>query len=222
MDKKYQVIALMGKAGAGKDTVQNAVCTAHPLMFHKIISCTTRPIRENEKDGVDYHYIALEDFTRQVLHNEMLEATEFRDWFYGTPLTALSMEKINIGVFNPAGVRKLLADERLNVKVVEIQAPDKERLLLYLTREEHPDCAEMCRRYFTDNEDFKGLEFDYFIAENWGDASTDIINEEHSLFPYLEDMWNELDPGTAFETIVRWEKTMATKTESEDDKDNID
>ena len=79
----------------------------------------------------------------------------------------------------------------------------------------------MCRRYFTDKEDFKDLEFDYFIAENWGDAPIDIFHEEHSLFPYLEDMWNELDIGTAFETIVRWEKTMHTKSESEDDKGNI-
>lgn len=221
MDKKYQVIALMGKAGAGKDTIQNAVCTAHPLMFHKIISCTTRPIRDNEKNGVDYHYIALEDFTRQVLHNEMLEATEFRDWFYGTPITALSMEKINIGVFNPAGIRKLLTDKRLNVKVIEIQTPDKERLMRYLTRVENPDCAEMCRRYFTDIDDFQNLEFNYQTIENHNGMPTDIFHEEQALRS-LEDMWNALDPGTSFETIVRWEKTMSTKAESKDDKDKID
>lgn len=222
MENKYQIIALIGKSGAGKDTVQNAVCSAHPLMFHKIIGCTTRPIRENEKEGVDYHYIPLEDFTRQILHNEILEATEFREWFYGTPISALSTEKINIGVFNPAGVKKLLTDDRLNVTVIEINAPDKERLLRCLTREDNPDCAEICRRYFADIEDFADLEFDYFLADNFGDASSDIFSEEHSLFPYLEEMWNQLDPETAFETIVRWESSMTIKGVSENDKDNND
>lgn len=222
MDKKYQVIALMGKAGAGKDFYQNATCTAHPLMFHKIISSTTRPIREGEKEGVDYNYISLEDFTRQVLHNEMLEATEFRDWFYGTPIKSLSLEKINIGVFNPEGVRKLLADERLNVKVIEISASDKVRLMRYLNREEHPDCAEMCRRYFADEKDFANIEFESFLVVNDTNIISDIFNEEHSIFPCLEEMWNALDPGTSFETIVRWEKTMKTKAESDDDKDKID
>jgi hypothetical protein len=34
----------------------------------------------------------------------MLEYSEFRKWYYGTSKHGLSLEKINIGVFNPAGV----------------------------------------------------------------------------------------------------------------------
>ena len=224
MNKKYQVIALMGKSGAGKDYFQNITCETHPLMFHKIISCTTRPIRDNEKDGVDYNFIPLEDFTRKVLHNKMLEATEFRNWFYGTPIDALSLEKINIGVFNPDGVRKLLKDPRLNVIVIEIVADDKVRLMRALTRQESPDCAEICRRFFTDKEDFSNLDFiTYTIPNNSDDSIVDLLNnDEDAIFSYLEAMWRELDPGTAFETIVRWERTMSIKAEPEDDKDNID
>ena len=222
MENKYQVVALIGKAGAGKDSIQKATCELHPLMFHPIVSCTTRPAREGEVEGVDYHFISLNEFTRKVLNGSMLEATEFRDWFYGTTLDSLSKDKINIGVFNPAGVEALLEDSRLNVIVFEVVAPDKQRLMRYLNREENPDCAEMCRRYFTDEKDFTDLDFDRYQIDNWDGANLDLAAECNSCFDALEEMWNELNVDTQFETIMRWESSMSKKAESENNKDNND
>ena len=71
MENKYQVVALVGKAGAGKDTVQKVTCEKHPLMFHKIISCTTRPMREKEMQGVDYNFISLEEVGSMVLQKAL-------------------------------------------------------------------------------------------------------------------------------------------------------
>lgn len=222
MGTKYQVIALIGKAGAGKDTILKTTCANHPLMLHPIVSCTTRPIRENEIEGVDYHFITLNDFTRKVLNGDMLEATEFRDWFYGTPINSLTLDKINIGVFNPAGVDALIEDPRLDVMVFEIVAPDKQRLMRYLSREENPDCAEMCRRYFTDEKDFAELDFDRRQVDNFDGADCDLINDCNSCLEELETMWRALGIDTEFETILRWENTMSKKAESENDKVNND
>jgi guanylate kinase len=223
METKYQIVALIGKAGAGKDSIQKATCELHPLMFHPIVSCTTRPAREGEIEGVDYHFISLNEFTRKVLNGDMLEATEFRDWFYGTTLDSLSKDKINIGVFNPAGVEALLEDSRLNVIVFEVTAPDKQRLMRYLNREEVPDCAEMCRRYFTDEKDFSDLDFDRYQIDNWDGANLDLIDAYNSCFDTLEEMWNDLNVDTQFETIMRWEASMNTKkAELDDDKVNND
>jgi hypothetical protein len=152
----------------------------------------------------------------------MLEATEFRDWFYGTTLNSLSKDKINIGVFNPAGVEALLEDSRLNVKVFEIVAPDKQRLMRYLNREEYPDCAEMCRRYFTDEKDFAELDFDRYNIENYDGASLDLLADCNSCIEEFEAMWQALNVDTQFETIKRWESSMSKKAESEKDKDNND
>ena len=223
METKYQIVALIGKAGAGKDSIQKATCELHPLMFHPIVSCTTRPAREGEVEGVDYHFISLNEFTRKVLNGDMLEATEFRDWFYGTTLDSLSKDKINIGVFNPAGVEALLEDSRLNVTVFEVTAPDKQRLMRYLNREEVPDCAEMCRRYFTDEKDFSDLDFDRYQIDNWDGANLDLVDAYNSCFDTLEEMWNDLNVDTQFETIMRWEASMNTKkAELDDDKVNND
>ena len=222
MDKKYQIMALIGESGAGKDTVQQSICTMHPLIFHPIVSCTTRPCRENEVDGCDYNFIALEDFTKKLLHGEMLEASEFRNWFYGTPISALSTDKINIGVFNPAGICSLLKDPRVEVIVCKVECDDKTRLMRSLNREEHPDCAEICRRYFTDKEDFENLDFSYFIISNYDENIQDDYVMINSLSTELEAMWERLDTKTGFETIARWESSMSIKAESDKDKDKDD
>lgn len=222
MDNKYQVVALIGKAGAGKDSIQKATCELHPLIFHPIVSCTTRPAREDEVEGINYHYISLNEFTRKVLNGDMLEATEFRDWFYGTTLDSLSKDKINIGVFNPAGVEALLEDSRLDVIVFEVNAPDKQRLMRYLNREEVPDCAEMCRRYFTDEKDFSVIDFDRYQIDNWDGADLDLLTTSNSCLDVISEMWEALGVDTEFETIMRWESSMSKKAESENNKDNND
>lgn len=165
--KKIKIIALFGKSGAGKDTIQNAVLAEFPEI-NGIVSCTTRPMREYETNGIDYHFMSTEEFTKKVLNGTMLEATEFRGWFYGTPLDSLDPDKINIGVFNIAGIDALLEDSRLEVYPVIVYAPDKIRLLRSLLREDSPDCAEICRRFETDNQDFLKCDFTpFFVWENY-------------------------------------------------------
>ena len=222
MENKYQVIALIGKSGAGKDAIQKATCAAHPLIFNPIVSCTTRPAREYEVNGINYHFISLNEFTRKVLNGDMLEATEFRDWFYGTTLDALAKDKINIGVFNPAGVEALLEDPRLNVVVFEIHAPDSQRLMRYLTREEMPDCAEMCRRYFADEKDFSNIDFKTYLIDNCDGANLDLVADEHCPIQNLAPMWEALETNTSFETIMRWESSMSKKAESSNNEGKDD
>ena len=155
MNKQYKLAILMGKAGSGKDWLLRQIIerdTNHE--FQKVVNCTTRPIREHEQDGVNYHFLTVEDFTEKVVNGDMIEATEFNHWFYGTMLSTLSPDKINIGVFNPTAVEILLEDKRLNTYVVYVEAPDKVRLLRQLNREEYPDCHEIVRRFTADEQDF--------------------------------------------------------------------
>ena len=150
-----KLVALMGKAGSGKDRLLTEIINRDEYQhFQKVINCTTRPIREHEVDGVNYHYLTNEEFTEKVLNGDMIEATDFNHWFYGTMLSTLSTNKINIGVFNPTAVEILQADPRLDVYVIYVEAPDKLRLLRQLNREEEPDCHEIVRRFKADEEDF--------------------------------------------------------------------
>lgn len=165
-----KVIALYGKAGAGKDALLQATMKLAGTELNEIISCTTRPPRQGEVNHVNYHFVTLEEFTQMVLKGDMLEATEFRAWWYGTPLLSLDPDKINIGVFNPAGMVALKEDPRLEVIPVKVEATDKVRLLRQLNREDDPDVAEIIRRYQTDEKDFREYEEEHedniFYIEN--------------------------------------------------------
>lgn len=154
---KIKLIAICGKAGSGKDTVLRKLKEAYPH-FHEIVSCTTRPPRAGEVDGVNYHFLTNEQFAEKVLNGDMLEATIFNDWCYGTSYSGLAEGKVNIGVFNPEGVSIIADDPRLDVDTYLIIASDKERLLRQLNREPNPNVHEIVRRFGTDEKDFDNLE----------------------------------------------------------------
>lgn len=162
MSSQKTIVALAGKAGAGKDTILRYLCDNYDV--HEIVSCTTRPPREGEVDGVNYHFLTDEEFAEKVLNFDMLEATEFNNWFYGTDIASLSQDKINIGVFNPAGIDALLENPGIQVIPILVEARDKTRLLRQLNREESPNVKEIIRRYGADVEDFD-VEFADLIAD---------------------------------------------------------
>lgn len=156
--KSYKILALMGPSGSGKDTVLKEVLKKNPKEFNKIINCTTRPMREGEVDGVDYFFISPETFAEQVLNFDMIEATNFNDWFYGTSKSALVSDIINIGVFSPEAIEALLESPDIELMVLELAASDKTRLLRQLNREANPNVHEIIRRFKADEEDFADLD----------------------------------------------------------------
>ena len=184
---KYQILAFMGKSGSGKDFTANYLWNKAPYKFHKVVSCTTRPPRDNEVDGKDYHFIDVGSFAGHVLDGSMLEATCYNnDWYYGTCIDYLHKNKINIAVLNPEGISRLRENENIDLKVAYIiNSNDKDRLLHILTREEHPDCYEICRRYLADEEMFEDI----------GYTDYTIINDYSKLFQLcLDDYFIKSDP----------------------------
>lgn len=186
MNKK-DVIAIIGKAGSGKDTILQEVLKRAPevakeygegcTQFHEIISCTTRPKRDCEIDGVNYIFLKPEEFVQLIEQDKFAEVSFFNDWGYGTLIDSLSADKRNIGVFNPEGIYSLLEHPQINLMAVYyIDVSDKTRLLRQLTRENSPNIKEIIRRYCTDDKDFQqeNLNFKYIILHN--EESEDLMN----------------------------------------------
>ena len=161
----YKIIALIGEAGSGKDFLLRCARTKYPD-YNEIVSCTTRPQRMGEVEGINYYFLTNEKFAERIARNQMLEWTEFNNWFYGTAIQSLDEDKINIGVFNPGGIKNLLARDDVEVKVFYVRAPAKERLIRQLEREDDPDVDEVLRRYHADENDFWDLPFEYINLPN--------------------------------------------------------
>ena len=168
----YNIVVLMGEAGAGKDSLMQGALVhldqaGLTSQIHEIVSCTSRPMREGEAHGINYYYYHPNDFEMKIMNDEMLEFTRFNNWWYGTSYDSVRGDGvINIGVFNPSGVRQLLDRPDCNVTVYWIKTTDKERFLRQLNRENAPDVKEIVRRFNADYEDFSDIDFDYIESPN--------------------------------------------------------
>lgn len=76
------LFVLSAPSGTGKSTILAGLRQTPSFIFS--VSCTTRPARPGEEDGVDYHFISKPEFEERIAQNEFLEYARVHDHFYGT------------------------------------------------------------------------------------------------------------------------------------------
>jgi guanylate kinase len=82
MDHNPLVIVISGPSGVGKDATI-AMIRESGAGFHYVVTATTRPRRQGEKEGVDYYFMSQEDFAKRVANDEFLEYAEVYGNSYG-------------------------------------------------------------------------------------------------------------------------------------------
>ena len=158
-----KIYYMMGKSASGKDTLFKEVKQALPEL-RTITLYTTRPIREGERDGVEYfflHHAALDCYEKQ---GKVVEQRAYNTvcglWRYATVddgQVDLDMaDYLVIGTLESyEKMRGFYGEENLVPLYVEVE--DGERLQRALAREQEqrePKYAEMCRRFLADEKDF--------------------------------------------------------------------
>lgn len=86
MAKRGKVIIFSAPSGTGKSTIINWLMNEHKeLHLAFSISCTSRPPRGKERNGVEYFFVTPEEFRKKIAEGEFLEYEEvYKDRFYGT------------------------------------------------------------------------------------------------------------------------------------------
>jgi guanylate kinase len=77
------LVLISAPSGAGKTTVCAQLLAAHPELT-RVVTCTTRPARRGERDGVDYHFLDERMFCARVEAGEFLEHAVVYGLRYGT------------------------------------------------------------------------------------------------------------------------------------------
>lgn len=80
MPKTY---VITGPSGVGKTTVAYELLKRRPTL-KKVVTCTTRPPRPGETDGVDYHFLDADAFARLVAEGRMFESAFHYGSHYGS------------------------------------------------------------------------------------------------------------------------------------------
>ncbi len=89
------LIIVSAPSGGGKTTLCEQILAANPNTV-RAITCTTRPPREGEKDGVDYYFLDAASFLRRVQAGHFLEHATVYGNSYGTPKSEV-LEKLRHG-----------------------------------------------------------------------------------------------------------------------------
>lgn len=76
--------------GPMKDRVNDDLISEFPHKFGSCVPHTTRPQRENEMDGQDYHFVASrEQMEKDIQDNKFIEAGQFNENLYGTSILSV-------------------------------------------------------------------------------------------------------------------------------------
>lgn len=78
------IVVLSGPSGVGKDTVLDAWIAADPRVS-RVVTYTTRPPRDGEKDGEDYNFVDLETFKMLQDHGQFWEHKVVHGHMYASP-----------------------------------------------------------------------------------------------------------------------------------------
>lgn len=171
-----KIFCLMGKSASGKDTVYKQLLTDNVLNLKKIVPYTTRPIREKEKNGVQYFFTDEEGMKELEAAGKIIEKRAYNTvhgiWYYFTvddhQIDLSNGNYIIIGT--PENYIRLREYFGKDVIVpIYIELDDGVRLERALKRERKQDVPkyeEMCRRFLADAKDFSEDNLSEISREN--------------------------------------------------------
>ena len=159
-----KIYYIMGKSATGQDTVYKEVLKRRPDL-KTIVMYTTRPIREGETDGVEYHFRTIPELemikeSGKVIELRMYE-TVVGPWYYFTMDDGqfdLESDTNYLMIGTLESYEKMLLYFGKDALVpLYIEVPDGIRLHRAVEREDaqkKPNYREVCRRYLADEKDF--------------------------------------------------------------------
>ena len=156
-----KIFCFMGKSASGKDTIFKELSKAFPSIS-EIIPYTTRPIRENETNGIQYNFVTEEIFKFMLDNNMVIESRSYNTkhgiWTYFTASSNIDSNNNYMIINTLEGYQKISKYfGKENVIPIYIEVEDGIRLERALERErkeKNPKYSELCRRFLADQEDF--------------------------------------------------------------------
>lgn len=159
-----KIYILIGKSATGKDTIFKKLTENKQLNLKTIIPYTTRPMRKDERHGVEYYFVNEDVLIEFKNQNKLIEHRSYNTiygvWHYFTANDSqIDLNKNNYLIIGTLEAYLQIRDyfSKENVIPIYIYVDDYTRLMRALEREhlqKEPKYKEMCRRFLADEEDF--------------------------------------------------------------------
>mgnify|MGYP003297628845 CR=1 FL=1 len=142
------MIVLSGASASGKTEVAKVLASKYGII--KVITTTTRPIRINETDGVDYFFVTNERFLEMIKEEKFVEYTEYNGNFYGSTKDQIQNNKCI--VIDPLGLKAYSKIKDRNVVTFFLESEEDTRYQRMLQRGDSVENAS--RRIINDRTAF--------------------------------------------------------------------
>lgn len=154
-----KIIVLLGASATGKDTVVKHISEKYSIPI--AVSYTTRPMRSNETQGIEYYFISDDEMHEKFKNGEVIEHTSYyiqsEDVSYTYANVTSEFEKGDyiLTILNPHGLyqfRQSLYKD--NLVSIMLNCDDRIRLIRSLNRDENVNVKEVLDRMVRDELDF--------------------------------------------------------------------
>lgn len=175
---KRKLFIVFGRSGVGKSSIVREFEARNPGLMKLIVTTTTRPMRQGETDGVNYHFTTKENFERMIAEDKLVEYVQYNGNYYGTTKDEFDYMRDNIIVLEPEGMSKIeeLYGKTFIIYKIEIQASDAKVLERLLNR--NSSIEEIARRFRDDKVRFNAVEYDVTINSDVEFHETIILFED--------------------------------------------
>ena len=130
------VIVISAPSGSGKTTLCSELQRCNPHIKFSV-SCTTRPKREYEIDGVNYHFLSDQEFTEKVQNNEFVEYENVHGYYYGTlrntledALAQQEMVLFDVDVNGAMAIKRNYSDNTCTIFILPPSLDDLKKRLI--------------------------------------------------------------------------------------------
>lgn len=173
-------IILSSPSGGGKTTIAQKLLAMRKDLGYSV-SATTRPPREGEVDGRDYHFRSLKDFKRGQAAGEFAESAEVHGHLYGTLRAevdrVLGSGKHVIMDIDVQGTRQF-AEAFPDSVLIFILPPSAEALIARLEARGTEDPKSLIRRFRSAKDELKAIDlYEYVVVNAEVDSAVATISE---------------------------------------------
>lgn len=149
--EKGDLIVISGPSGSGKGSIIKELLKNNSNLYLSV-SMTSRPMRNYETNGIEYHFVAKKEFEQKIKDDELLEYTLYNDNYYGTPKSEITdnIKKgknviLEIEIEGALNVKKLVPEAIF----IFILPPSMKELLKRLKGRGTEDNDKIIRRFKT-------------------------------------------------------------------------
>lgn len=174
------VVVISGPSGVGKDVMIERMIESDRIGFHFTVTATTRDPRPGEVDGINHHFVTVDDFVNLISADNLLEWAQVYGNYYGVPkqqvreaLTNGNHVIIRVDVQGAKRLREIIPEALM----IFIIPPSLDVLKSHLKKRGVDTETEMTQRLEAASEEISQASLFDFTVTNEEDRLDDTVNQ---------------------------------------------